>query len=151
MSQTRAVWILNCSAIVEYIDSILIDLVDFYPWLGDGTKVDKTWNWRNFQEGRKSQKDQFIDWVICTWLCEYYYMDIVNKDDFYDLEWAEVYNNHIGTGTIVEELVMKALPVPIPSSEQPLKYVVRRSCGSLFIEFQCEPGTRFHFVNQPWY
>lgn len=149
MKQTRAVWIVNCSSIVEYLDTRLQDFVEIYPWLGEGPAIDKSWNWRNFQQGRKSQKEQFIDWVICKYLCEQYFMDIPNHNAYYELVWGELFQD-LRLSATFEELFLDTITVPYPVSGEPLSYSVQRSCGSLLIEFQAEPGTKFHF-NMPWH
>lgn len=136
MLTTRAVWILDCSVFVSYLEEFLEEHEAVYPWLKTGYEVDKTWNWRNFEQGLKTQKDELIDWIIRHLLVELRYMDVHLhlRNSLFESIYSKICSRHN-----VESHLNQYLPVPIVYPELAVTYVVTRSCGTLFVQFDTEP------------
>lgn len=136
MLTTRAVWILDCSVFVSCLEEYIEEHQTVYPWLGSGYQIDKSWNWRNFEQGLKTQKDELIDWIIRELLaeCRFMHVHLHMRNSLFEMIYSKICDKHD-----IESCMNQYLPIPIVYPEQPVTYTVTRSCGTLFVQFETEP------------
>lgn len=141
--QPTAVWILDCTNFLNYLEEILPPFVEKYPWLKSQSRHQR-WDWKGSVLQMEyphplSQKDALINWIIREQLNNLYLFQI--QDHHYSDEYYRIMNT-MQCHCDLDRMVRLLLPIPRTTGYAELK-LVQRVSGALIIEYFGWPNSTF--------
>lgn len=137
MSYTRAVWILDISIYLDFLEEFLHESKEQFPWLKDTAPIAKNWNWSNYQHNNNTQKDELINWIICEELIERYH--IYDRHHHRHDTFERVYN-HLMTEFDLRRYT--SFYIHVPKFYGDAQYLVERHEGALYIQHETDTPPR---------